>query len=179
VDTFFWVNVATDAIQALVIIGSGSLAVWLLLRYYQTRKRFVAQPSVEEKDQGQKMILPLRLQACERLILFLERISPETLVMRIQSPGMTVQQLHASLIRTIREEFEYNLSQQLYISATSWEKVRSAKEEIITLINSVTSGIPDNASSHELVKAILKASVEKDSSPVMIAIESIRDQINP
>ena len=92
---------------------------------------------------------------------------------------MTVQQLHASLIRTIREEFEYNLSQQLYISATSWEKVRSAKEEIITLINSVTSGIPDNASSHELVKAILKASVEKDSSTVMIAIESIRDQINP
>src|SRR5690554_1612691 len=93
---------------------------------------------------NQKMITPIRLQAYERLVLFLERISPNHLIMRVQQPGMKVQELQRQLLANIRTEFEHNLSQQVYISHSTWEIIRNAKEQTIKLINSCADSIsPD------------------------------------
>jgi Na+/H+ antiporter NhaC len=73
---------------------------------------------IEVVLQNKKIITPLRLQAYERIVLFLERISPNSIIIRLQTPNMTIGQLHKEMLTTIRTEFEHNLSQQLYLSNT-------------------------------------------------------------
>ncbi len=100
------------------------------------------------------MITPLRLQAYERAILFLERISPENLIMRVNKSGFTCQQLQSELMQTIRSEFEHNLSQQIYISHGAWEMLKIARGRTIQLINSLAEKIPKDSPSINLSKAI-------------------------
>jgi hypothetical protein len=159
----------------IIVIGLVLGAVLIIIRYWYSFKKqsSVIPPNGEE----QKIILPLRLQAYERIILFLERISPNNLIMRMNKPEMSSIQLQSALVKVIREEFEYNLSQQLYISLKAWELVKNAKEETIKLINVASGKIPDSASSGELVKIILDLSLEKEKLPVNIAIDEIKKEI--
>jgi hypothetical protein len=136
------------------------------------------QPSGQPiQGEGQKIILPLRLQAYERIILFLERISPNNLILRLNKPEMSSVQLQSALVKVIREEFEYNLSQQLYISLKAWELVKNAKEETIKLINVASGKIPETASSGELAKIIFDLSLETEILPVNVAIDEIKIEI--
>ncbi len=66
--------------------------------------------------QSTRIVTPIKLQAYERIILFLERISMESLLVRVSSPEITASQLQTSLLATVRSEFEHNLSQQIYMS---------------------------------------------------------------
>ena len=160
-----------------VIITVGLIlgAVLIIIRYWFSMNK---QPStLPPKGEQQQIILPLRLQAYERIILFLERISPNNLIMRLNKPEMSSIQLQSSLIKTIREEFEYNLSQQLYISLKAWEMVKNAKEETIKLINVASGKIPETASAGELVKIIFDLALEKDRLPVDVAIDEIKKEI--
>ena len=93
------------------------------------------QKYMDVKMKNKELIMPVRLQAYERIVLFLERISPYSLIMRLHRPGMTVQQLQTELIRAIRDEFEHNLSQQLYMSSKAWGYVKTAKDETTKLVN--------------------------------------------
>jgi hypothetical protein len=155
---------------ALVLI-----AVLIVIRYWFSFKK---QPGADTgRGEERKILLPLRLQAYERIILFLERISPENLIMRITRPEMSALQLQAELVRVIREEFEYNLSQQIYISATGWELVKNAKEETIRLINMASGKIGENASSGDLVKAILDLSMDTEKLPVNAAIDEVKREV--
>ncbi len=92
-----------------------------------------------------KTITPIKLQAYERIVLFLERISTESLIMRTVKPGMTAQQLHSALIANIRSEYEHNLSQQIYMSNEAWEMVKNAKGTVIRIINNIATKLPPTA----------------------------------
>jgi hypothetical protein len=168
---FFLFRLLFVIIIITLILG----AALVIIRYWFS---FKMQPSGQTiQGDGQKIILPLRLQAYERIILFLERISPNNLIMRMNKPEMSSVQLQAALVKVIREEFEYNLSQQLYISSKAWEMVKNAKEETIKLINVASGKLPDTASSGELVKIILDLSLETERLPVNIAIDEIKREI--
>ncbi len=93
----------------------------------------------EQKANSKKISIPLKFQAYERMVLFLERINPSNLLTRVLKTKMRVGSLHSSLLATIREEYEHNMSQQIYLSDTSWELVKTAKEEVVRLINSSAS----------------------------------------
>lgn len=82
-----------------------------------------------------KMIVPLKIQACERLLLFLERSQLPVLVKRVYAPGVTKEAFQMALLQNIEEEFEHNMAQQLYVSAETWDAVRRAKEELVGQIN--------------------------------------------
>ena len=82
-----------------------------------------------------KMTTPLKIQACERLLLFLERSQLTSLVKRIYAPGATKEQLHLALLQNVEDEFEHNIAQQLYVSNETWEAVKRAKEELVGQIN--------------------------------------------
>ncbi len=157
---------------SIALVGGAS---WFLLWYYIRENRKLKKVSNEPDDN--RIILPIRLQAYERTILFLERITPENLVMRIQKPEMNALQLQASMIRTIREEFDYNLSQQLYISISSWERVKNAKEETIRMINTAAGKAGENASSAELTRIIMEMIVSTEKLPVSRAIEEIKKEV--
>src|SRR5204862_1036100 len=100
--------------------------------------------------------LPLRLQAYERLVLFMERIAPGPLVLRVHKSHMTSGMLHGELIATIREEFEHNVTQQIYVSDKAWGKVRQAREETMRLINLSYEQVGDVSSGTELSRQIFE-----------------------
>lgn len=129
-------------------------------------------------SENRKVSLPLRLQAYERVILFLERIHPYSLVQRVREPQMTVSDFHLALMKAIRNEYEYNLSQQMYLSQDSWTMVATAKEETLKQINMIASKLPEGANSIELSKTILEYFMSTDKPmPVHIAINFLKDDV--
>lgn len=128
--------------------------------------------------QNQKIITPIRLQAYERVVLFLERISPNSIIIRLQTPNMTVQQLHKEILIIIRSEFEHNLSQQLYLSIDAWEMVRNSKEKTIKLINSCLKDLDPNDNAIKLSQAIFEKLIETQTSPSQEAINFLKNEIS-
>ena len=120
---------------------------------------------------------PIRLQAYERLVLFLERISPNSLLIRVYSTNFSASQFQMALIKTVREEFEHNLSQQVYVSSQAWELVKNAKEEILKLVNTSMGELNDNASSSDLSKKIFEKSILTSKFPVTVATEHLKTEI--
>jgi hypothetical protein len=163
-------------LHTIILIGLALGSVLIVVRFYFNLRRQM--PGNAVRSEELKIILPLRLQAYERIILFLERISPNNLVMRLNKADLTAVQFHSLLVKTIREEFEYNLSQQLYISAKAWEMVKNAKEETIKLVNMASGKMPESANAGELVKTIFDLALESDKFHVDIAIDEIKKEVN-
>jgi hypothetical protein len=159
-------------LKIVVTIGLLLVSALVLLRYYFSHKK---QPVlVPAQSEEQRIILPLRLQACERIVLFLDRIALNNLIMRINRPEMNALQFQAALVGAIREEFEYNLSQQLYLSSKAWGLVKNAKEETIRLINTASMKVPENAPSSEMVRMLLELVLAEEKSAVDIALEEVK-----
>lgn len=108
---------------------------------------------IDEKNRFDSV--PLRLQAYERLVLLTERIALPQLISRLNQPGIAAAEMKLLLIETIKSEFEYNSTQQLYVSQLAWDAVRNLKEQEILLINQVAASLAANASSAELNRKIL------------------------
>lgn len=112
----------------LVLFAIYWLSRSLLEEYSRRRKQEMAMERL-------RLTMPLRLQAMERMILFLERITAESLMRRYYSSGASAAEISQRIIQGIREEFDHNLSQQLYLTAVSWNRIRSAMEQMITHIS--------------------------------------------
>ena len=98
----------------------------------------------------------LKLQAYERLTVFAERASLKNLVARTSSAGMTVVDLQLSLLESLRSEYEYNVSQQIYISPEMWKAISNLKEQHIFIINQIAATLPPQANAIELSKRLLE-----------------------
>jgi len=127
--------------------------------------------------QNSQTVTPIKLQAYERIVLFLERISLESLLVRVSTSDMTASELHSALLNTIRSEFEHNLSQQIYMSQQAWEVVRNARSNMIKIVNSEAEKMPDNASGMVLSKQLLEKIMELDKEPTRTAIDYIKGEI--
>lgn len=132
---------------------------------------------VEIRIKNNELILPIRLQAYERMALFLERISPHNLIMRVNDPAYNVAQLHQRLLIEIREEFNHNLSQQVYMSDQAWTIIKTSMEEVIAEINKSSTGIPPESKGIELAKMIFENLVQKNEDPVNKALKFIKTEI--
>jgi hypothetical protein len=126
---------------------------------------------------NQKIITPVRLQAYERITLLLERISPESLVMRLNKPEYTTKQLQTELLNTIRSEFDHNVSQQIYISAQVWEIIKNARTNTIQLINGSASKVNPDSPAFNLSKVILENLVAQEKSPVSMALDALKSEV--
>ncbi len=127
--------------------------------------------------QNSRTIVPIRLQAYERIVLFLERTSLESLLVRTNTPGMSAAELHSALLNTIRSEFEHNLSQQIYMSQQAWEVVKNARSNTIKIINTEFEKAPGTASGLVFSKLLLERVMELDKEPTRTAIEYIKNEI--
>ena len=130
--------------------------------------------SRHESDLNREKTLPLRMQAYERMALFLERINPESLVLRINKPGMTSSQLQSELLSAIRSEFEHNAAQQVYLSMESWEMIKTARNNVISLINSAAGQLKDDASSLTLSQKIFEQLIQLKTPPSKEALDSLK-----
>ncbi len=151
------------------------LTAYLLIRKFLENDQKLKKIDLMYKNE--QYLLPIRLQAYERLVLFLERISPESLLMRVNRQGMTSQQLHSQLISTIRAEFEHNLSQQIYVSGESWEVIRNARSNLIKIINEAAKSIEPESPSLKLSQTILETIIDNENTPTNVAISHIKKEI--
>jgi len=129
------------------------------------------------RKETQNDTTPLRLQAFERLVLFLERISLDKLVLRVHKPGMSAKLLQAELNRNINEEFNHNLAQQIYMSTTTWEIIRKAKDESLKAIAIASTQVPPNANGMDLAQKIFEIMSKLEGSPTQVAINQIKKEI--
>lgn len=119
-------------------------------------------------------ILKLELQAAERFSLYLERISPDRLVMRVHRNGMDAKMFQSELLRSIREEFDHNLSQQIYISEEAWSLIKKAKDEMLKFITACGEKLPKDASGMDLSRVIFEGASKVERLPSDIALQYLR-----
>ena len=162
------------AVLATVAL-TGWIIYMLVKRYFDNeQKTRLLTIKADERAEAQKVVPPIRLQAYERMALFLERISPNSLVLRCYQPGMDLRLLQGVMTKNIRDEWEHNLSQQVYVSPTLWAAIREAKDEMINLVNSSAVQLNDTDDPTRLAASIF-ASVS-DHSPADNALEALHKE---
>lgn len=162
------------------------LTAWLLLKTFFDKQKddkisemnkLNEELKIQLKHEDKRIITPIRLQAYERLALYLERISPQSLIFRTQRPGQNCVQFQTTLLKQIRDEFEHNLSQQIYVSSEAWSMVKSAKEEIVKIINTASASVQADEPAYELSKRIFESLVSDDTLPTDKALEVLKKEI--
>jgi hypothetical protein len=159
-------NVLGICILASVVVAA-ACAVYVTKMVMEAKGKIAA---LESGKQNRSVVLPLRLQAYERMALFLERIDPNQLVLRIHTPGLTVSQEQSLLLTAIRSEFEHNISQQIYLSDAVWQKVCEAKSDIENIINTVAADYDKDTDSREFAETVLAVTAEKPVVELAIQI---------
>jgi hypothetical protein len=129
-------------------------------------------------DNGlKKHFFPLQVDAAQRLVLFLERIAPNNMIMRLHNPGLPARAFQQQLLDNIRSEFEHNLAQQIFISSESWNRVVSSKDEIVKIINMAATKLEPASLSSDLSIAIFEITAQLKHQPTDVAIEIVKKEI--
>jgi len=166
----FW-EVLKIGLPAIIVFLTAYFLFRDMLENDQRRREF----ELRAKNSG--IITPVRLQAFERLTLLLERISPQSLLIRLSPHDITASDYHHQLLSHIRQEFEHNLSQQIYVSPFLWETIRRAREEIIGIINRSAEEIDDGAPALALSKKIIDNYIEDQNQSIVIAMNELKKEI--
>lgn len=172
-------NIAHFLTQAAIMGLGGIIAVvagyFLLKGDIQNYFRFKA---LESHKDNRTALFPLRLQAYERLIVFIERINPANLLVRLHQPGIELSALQALIINEVNAEYQHNVTQQLYISAASWNVVRKLKDDTIAMINNAAQGLPQDATGLDLSKKILQHMSGIEENPYLLTIDLLKQDIH-
>lgn len=123
-------------------------------------------PQVQKTADDNFMTKPLRLQAYERLVLLAERIALPNLIARVSQPGLTARDMQFLLIESIKQEYEYNASQQIYVSETAWDAVRSLRDQTLLMINSIAKSLSPDATATELNKRLMEAMMQEEKGAI-------------
>ena len=168
-------------ITTLAVLATLALAGWifylLVKRYFDNQqKERLLQMKIDERRETLKVVTPIRLQAYERMALFLERISPDSLVLRCYQPGMDLKLLQGVMTKNIRDEWEHNLSQQVYLDPATWARIRESKDEMINLVNSSAVTLTDTDDPTRLAASIFASAAKH--LPTDKALEELHKEIN-
>jgi len=130
----------------------------------------------EYRMNNSKQVTPVRLQAYERLAMLLERISPQSLLIRVSPQELTASDFHQQLLSHIRQEFDHNLSQQIYVSPLLWENIRGARENLIGIINKSAEEIEGQAPALFLSKKIIENYIEDENQVIVNALNELKKE---
>jgi hypothetical protein len=132
---------------------------------------------LEIRGKSLETVLPNRLHAYERMTLFLERMSPSNLLVRLNSGSIPARDFQQMLLAEVRNEYNHNVSQQVYISEEVWELIKNAKEDLIVSINDAASEMDEQASSLDLSKKIFEKSMGKTVDPLAHALTELKREV--
>ena len=150
------------------------LATWLVMhKFYKSEaeKRLW-----ELKRLSQKEISPVRLRAYERLALLLERTTPEHMLTNVNLTEMTILQLQQYIMRTIRLEYEHNLSQQVYVSDAVWQQIISARDQMLAFVNTLAQQVPADASTLDYAKMLITAYSTNGETANERALQALKNE---
>lgn len=152
---------------------------WVEIQRDKKEKELVKpQMPVLEKNEFKKHFFPLQVDAYQRLVLFLERIAPNNLIMRLNNPGLPARTFQQNLLNNIRQEYEHNLAQQIFVSPESWHMVKNSKEEVIKIINMAATSMEQDALANDLSKGVFEITAQLDHQPTDKAIAVLKAELN-
>jgi hypothetical protein len=150
-------------------------AAFLLVRAFIQKE--IELKKLDIRGRSLETILPTRLQAYERITLFLERMAPQNLLVRLNTSSMPAREFHQLLLSEIRNEYNHNVSQQVYMSEEVWNMVKNAKEDLIVTINDAATDMGMDSTSLDLAKKIFERSVNKPLDPLGHALTELKKEI--
>jgi hypothetical protein len=166
----FW-EVVKITLPAIIVFLTAYFLLRDMLENAQKKREF----ELRLKSKGQ--VTPVRLQAYERLAMLLERISPQSLLIRISPHDMNASDYHQQLLAQIRQEFEHNLSQQIYVSPLLWENIRGARENLVGIINTSAEEIGSEAPAFSLSKKIIANYIEEGNQTIAVAMNELKKEV--
>lgn len=166
----------TDA-GVLVIGGVATVAAGYYLIKDDIRTYFKMKFADQQKK-TESPLLALRLQAHERLIIFIERINPSNLFIRVHHQGISLAELQATILSEIRSEYQHNITQQLYISTATWDVVKKLKDDTIAMVNNGVKNLPVDASGVDLSRKVLQHMASIENNPYELTLDLIKKDIH-
>jgi len=155
-------------------LGVVWIAFYLIKPYLDKSERIQL---LEFKKAVGNHTLPLRLQAYERIILFMERINPENLLIRLNATGYSAAELHSIIITEVRSEYQHNITQQIYVTSRAWGVAKRVKDDTLNLIAGAIKSLPENATGLDLSRTILITLSQLENNPYEIGAELIRKDL--
>jgi hypothetical protein len=148
---------------------------YLLVRSFIQKE--IELKKLEVRSRSIETVLPSRLQAYERMALFLERMTPQNLLVRLNTSAMPYREFQQLLLAEIRNEYNHNVSQQVYMSEDVWSLVKGAREDLTVLINESANEMNAEATSLDLSKKIFEKFITKPVDPINHALTELKREI--
>ena len=168
-------QILTNVVILFAGVFGALIGVYYILR--SDIQSFFNLKEAELNKESRAHLLPLRLQAHERLIIFTDRINPANLLVRLHQQGIGISTLQVGILNEVKSEYQHNITQQLYVDSVTWNVVRKLKDDTIAMINNAVDGFPADANGIELSKAILTHMASIDENPYDLTIELIKKDI--
>ena len=165
----FW-EVLKIILPALIVLAT----TYVLLKNYLDKQYDLK--TIEYKESQQRITLPMKLQAYERLSLFTERINLPSLVFRLRAEGSTVTAFRVALMMAVQQEYEHNITQQIYVSRNLWEILRLAKDNVVNIVDEVAETLDPNADADELGARLLQFADQQSVTMQTKALEAIKKE---
>jgi hypothetical protein len=157
---------------------AGLGVVWIafyLLKPYLDRNENIQLLELRKTVSAQT--LPLKLQAYERVVLFIERINPANLLIRLNNPDYSAAELYMLIVAELRNEYQHNVTQQIYVSINTWGIVKRLKDETLAVVNNAIKDLPETATGLELSRTILNQISHSEKNPYDMGLSLIRKEL--
>jgi hypothetical protein len=155
-------------------IGVVYVAFYLFKPYLDKTQTLQA---LELKKGLSAQTLPLRLQAYERLVLLVERVNPANLLIRLNGNSLSAAELNIIIVNEVRNEYQHNVTQQIYVSDRAWAVIKRVKEDTLAVVNSAVKALPEGANGLDLGRIILNHLGKLEDNPYDIAITLLRKDL--
>lgn len=153
---------------------TGGLAYVIIQKFMQKESE---KHLLEVRKENIKLSLPIRLQAYERLLLLLERMDPAQVVNRLIKPGMTSKQIQLLIITTISEEFNHNITQQVYVSNRLWQEIKQAKDDSIKLVSITATKVDPKSEAITYSRKLIEVQNSEELYTTQTAIQLLKKEI--
>jgi len=164
----FLYEVIKLAIAGIVVV---CVAFYLVKPYLENKEKLQL---LELKKATGNQTLPLRLQAYERVVLLIDRINPANMLLRLNPSAYSAAEFHSLIVAEVRNEYQHNITQQIYVSPRAWQVVKRIKDDSLNLTNKVYSTMPEGASGLDLAKTILAQLSQFEADPYDVSLSLIR-----
>lgn len=162
---------------ALIVLPSAAVLITVVYFLRRESEKEVRSAQLEIKKNRDEFFLPNRVDAYQRAVLLMERIHPNSLVMRHHNPGLPAMAMQQTLLESIRQEYEHNIAQQLYISKPTWDLVKKSKDETIKIIHLAGQAMEPTSMAMDLSAKIFELVGEVGTLPSEVAVDALKDEL--
>ena len=164
------IEVIKYTIPALIVLLTTWIVAHKLFKNEEQKRLW------ELKRLSQKEISPIRMRAYERLALLLERTTPEHMLVDLDINNMSILQVQQRLMQVVRQEYDHNTSQQIYVSDEVWQAISEAREQTIAFINSIAAQMPANSTALDYAKVLITAYNTNGETATEKALQMLKDE---